>query len=120
MSTPTRVSTRTFVLVGAAVALLLAGVVSYYASSAPDGLNKVAADQGISAEEEQHSLDDSPFAGYGTEGVDGARLSGGVAGVVGVVVTFLVVGGLAVVVRRRGGEITDEADRASEDTGRRR
>ena len=95
-----RLSTRTVLIVGAVVALLLAGVVSYYASSAPDGLNRVANDQGISKNEKQHDLDDSPLAGYGTEGVDNERLSGGLAGVAGVAVTFAIVGGLVLAVRR--------------------
>jgi cobalt/nickel transport system permease protein len=95
-----RVSTRTVLIVGAVVALILAGIVSYYASSAPDGLNKVANDQGISKKEKAHKLDDSLFAGYGTEGVDNQRLSGAVAGVAGVAVTFAIVGGLVLAVRR--------------------
>ena len=102
--------TRTVLIVGALLALLLAGVVSHYASSAPDGLNKVANDQGISAQEKQHQLDDSPFAGYGTKGVDDGRLSGGLAGVAGVGVTFLIVGGLVLAVRR--GRRTDGTDPA--------
>ena len=57
-----RFSTRTVVVVGALVALLLAGVVSYYASSSPDGLNKVATDQGLGEKEKDHQLDDSPLA----------------------------------------------------------
>ena len=103
-----RISTRTVVIVGAVVALLLAGVVSYYASSAPDGLNKVANDQGISKNEKQHDLDGSPLSGYGTEGVDNERLSGGLAGVAGVAVTFAIVGGLVLAVRRSKREETSE------------
>jgi hypothetical protein len=103
-----RISTRTVLIVGAVVALLLAGVVSYYASSAPDGLNKVAADQGITKNEKRHHLDDSPLAGYGIDGVDNARLSGGLAGVAGVAVTFAIVGGLVLAVRRGRREETSE------------
>lgn len=92
--------TTVFVLVGLAVALLLAGVVSYYASSSPDGLNKVAADQGLDANAKTHPLSDSPLAGYG-KGADNSRLSVGVAGVVGVAVTFAFAGGMFLLVRRR-------------------
>ena len=91
---------RAILLAGLLVALLLAGGVSYYASGSPDGLNKVAAQTGIDKSQEDHSLADSPFAGYETSGVDQGRLSGGLAGVVGVAVTFLVVGGLVLAVRR--------------------
>jgi cobalt/nickel transport system permease protein len=103
------VSRRALVLVGLLVALVLAGGVSYWASSAPDGLNKVAADQGFDKGAEDHRLDDSPLAGYETDGVGDSRLSGGLAGVVGVAVTFLIVGGLVWGVRRRHAS-TDAAD----------
>ena len=94
-------SRRALVLVGLLVALVLAGGVSYWASSAPDGLNKVASDEGFDKGAKDHRLDDSPFAGYETSGVGDGRLSGGLAGVVGVGVTFLLVGGLVWGVRRR-------------------
>ena len=96
-------STRITLVVGLLVALVLAGVVSYYASSDPDGLNKVAADKGLDQKEKAHNLDDSPLAGYATDGVHDDRLSGGLAGVVGVVVTFAIGGTIAFAVRRRGG-----------------
>lgn len=93
---------RWFLLSGLVVALLLAAVVSFYASSSPDGLEKVAADKGIDAKEEPHALSDSPFADYGTKGVDDERLSGGLAGLAGVGITFVVGGAVFLAVRRRG------------------
>ena len=93
--------TRTFVLVGVAVALLLAGVVSFYASADPDGLNRVAEDQGISGTEAESPAADGPLAGYETDGVDDRRLSGGVAGAVGTLLVLVVAGGLTLVIRRR-------------------
>jgi len=108
-------SRRALLLVGLLVALVLAGGVSYYASGDPDGLNKVATDEGIDKGAKAHDLDDGLFAGYETGGVDNGRLSGGIAGVVGVVVTFLLVGGLAVVVarRNRGSEETSSGQDAT-------
>ncbi|MFV2173463.1 PDGLE domain-containing protein [Actinomadura sp. LOL_016] len=84
------------------VSLILAGIVSYYASSSPDGLEKVAADEGMAAKEEEHGLAGSPLGDYGVEGVGNARLSGGLAGVAGVAVVLLVGGGLFWTIRRRG------------------
>ena len=69
---------------GLAVAMLIAGVASYYASSHPDGLNYVAEKTGFIDAETAHASSDSPFAGYSTKGVDDDRLSGGLAGAVGV------------------------------------
>jgi cobalt/nickel transport system permease protein len=93
--------TTWFLLAGLAVALLLAGVVSFYASSAPDGLEKVADDHGLDAGATASHTDGSPLAGYSVAGVSNERLSVGVAGVVGVAVTFAIAGGLFLAVRRR-------------------
>jgi cobalt/nickel transport protein len=90
-----------FLLAGMLVALLLAGVASQYASRDPDGLTKVAQDQGFAKAEDESATADSPLAGYGTSGIESSRLSGGLAGVAGVAATFLLAGGLLWVVRRR-------------------
>lgn len=82
-------------------ALLMAGVVSFYASSDPDGLDRVSQDEGFSGTATEHSSSDSPLADYGVAGVEDDRLSGGVAGVVGTGVVLLVMGGVAYGVRRR-------------------
>lgn len=95
------IRTRSLVLVGLILALCLAGGVSYYASSHPDGLNRVAADTGFSGTEKSSPTQDSPLAGYSTKGVDDDRLSGGLAGVIGSLVVLGLAGGLTYVVRRR-------------------
>ena len=84
------------------VSLVLAGIVSYYASGNPDGLEKVAEDKGISAQEKDHSFKDSPLGDYGVKGIENGRLSGGLSGVIGVGLVLLVGGGLFWGVRRRG------------------
>lgn len=94
-------STRRLTLVGVLVALLLAGVVSLYASGSPDGLERVAEDQGFHETGEDSPTAESPLADYSVEGVDDPRLSGAVAGVVGTLVVLVVAGGLAFVLRRR-------------------
>lgn len=95
------ISTRALVVAGIVVALLIAGVASFYASSDPDGLAKVSEDKGFSNTEKQHDAADGPFAGYETKGVDDARLSGGAAGVVGSLVVLAVAGGVVLLIRRR-------------------
>ncbi|MFD6025770.1 energy-coupling factor ABC transporter permease [Streptomyces griseoluteus] len=96
-----RTSRRTLWITGLATSLVLAGFVSFYASANPDGLEKVAHDKGIDKKTEPHHSSDSPLADYGVKDVANARLSGGLAGVIGVGVT--VVAGSAVfwAVRRR-------------------
>ena len=103
MSTPRpRVSTRRLLVVGILVCLVLAGLVSYYASSHPDGLMSVASQKGFLDSAGSHASGGSPFAGYATKGVANARLSRGLAGLVGATIVFVLAGGPFLVVRRRG------------------
>jgi cobalt/nickel transport protein len=102
MSTPRpRSSNRRFFAVALLVSLLVAGVASYYASAHPDGLEYVAEQTGFLGSAEDPATADSPLADYRTDGIDDARLSGGVAGVVGVVVMLVLSTGLFWAVRRR-------------------
>ncbi|MFF1419217.1 energy-coupling factor ABC transporter permease [Streptomyces sp. NPDC058280] len=94
-------STRRVWATGLVTALVLAGFVSFYASASPDGLEKVAADQGIDKKTEEHHTADSPLADYGVKDVSNARLAGGVAGVIGVGATVAVGSGVFWAVRRR-------------------
>ncbi|MDT0487852.1 MULTISPECIES: energy-coupling factor ABC transporter permease [Streptomyces] len=88
-------------ITGLVTSVVLAGFVSFYASADPDGLEKVAADKGIDAKTEKHATADSPLADYGVKDVEDARLSGGLAGVIGVGVTVVAGSTVFWVVRRR-------------------
>jgi cobalt/nickel transport protein len=96
-----RVPTRVLLVTGLLVALLLAGVVSFYASGSPDGLERVAEDKGFLDRAEEHAAAEGPLADYRAEGVENDRVAGGVAGVTGALVVLLVTGGLTYAVRRR-------------------
>jgi cobalt/nickel transport protein len=92
---------RAFLVPALVVTLLVAGVGSYYASAHPDGLEYVAEQTGFLDSAEESETAEGPLADYRTKGVDDERLSGGLAGVAGVLVVLLVMGGLAFAVRRR-------------------
>jgi hypothetical protein len=77
-----------FVVGGLLVAIGLAMLVSGFASSSPDGLNKVAEDHGIAANAKQHLFENGPLAGYAVKGVGDERLSTALSGLIGVLVTF--------------------------------
>lgn len=96
-----RVSTRGLLISGLLVALLVAGVVSFYASSSPDGLERVAEDQGFIGQAEEHPARESPLADYAARGVDDERAAGGLAGVAGTIVVLGLGSGLFLVLRRR-------------------
>lgn len=113
---PAHRSTRGLWATGLVTALVLAGVVSFYASANPDGLEKVATDQGIDKEAKEHAAKDSPLADYGVKDVSNARLSGGLAGVIGVGATLVAGSGAFYVVsrRRRTKDETDAGTRTDE------
>lgn len=93
--------TTGFVLAGLLVALLLAGVGSWYASASPDGLESAAARSGFADTARDSAAADSPLADYGLAGVPDERLSGGLAGIIGVLVVLALAGGLTLLLRRR-------------------
>ena len=73
-----------------AAALVLAAVVSFYASSSPDGLEKVAGEIGFLDTAKDHANSDFKLADYGVAGVENERFSVGLAGTIGVVTTGVV------------------------------
>lgn len=90
---------RSFWLATVAVALVCAGVVSGFASAAPDGLESVAERLGFA--ERAHEGASFGLAGYEVPGLDG-RLSGGLAGVIGTLVVLALVTAITWRLRRRG------------------
>jgi len=89
-----RVGMRPF-LIGSIVAAVVVGVViSQFAASSPDGLERVAIDKGFAEVATDHALDSSLFSDYATAGVSNEALSLAVAGVAGISVTLLVGGGV--------------------------
>ncbi|TDB74352.1 PDGLE domain-containing protein [Micromonospora sp. KC723] len=120
-----RTRTWGFVAVGLLVALLLAGVVSNYASSHPDGLDSallkgctVDAEGEITGgscpaqREKEHEVG-GPLADYGVAGIDNEFLSTALSGVLGVLLTFVVGAGVFWLLRRRGPAGPDDADEAA-------
>lgn len=111
---------RAFLIAGLLVTLLIAGVASYYASSNPDGLEYVAGKTGFLDSADDPVETGSPFADYATDGVDDERLSGGIAGVSGVLLTLVIGGAIFWLLRRRDaaaadGTVEDTADAAATD-----
>jgi cobalt/nickel transport system permease protein len=95
-----------FVAGGLIVTVALAFFVSPLASSSPDGLERVSIDEGFADTAEEHALADAPLADYGVEGVQDEGLATGLAGVIGVAITFgagMILFGLLRVRRARRG-----------------
>ena len=93
-------STRRLVSAGLVLSLLVAGVLSLVASSHPDGLEFVAGALGFDGSAQESCTASSPLADYAVRGVDGG-LSGGLAGILGVLIVATLSFGLFFALRRR-------------------
>ncbi len=91
-----------FVLAALLASLLVAGFGSFYASTHPDGLERVAEQTGFSDRARDSVAEDGPLAGYETKGVENERVSRAVAGVAGALLVLGLSGGLFLILRRRG------------------
>ncbi|ANE81173.1 hypothetical protein A7U43_19460 [Mycobacterium adipatum] len=104
---------KTFWIGFLVIIVLIAGGVSYLASSSPDGLDsatlqgcevsevdgtEVLTGSCIAQHADDHALAASPLADYAIVGKDG---TGGLAGVIGVIVTLAIAGGLFWLIARR-------------------
>jgi cobalt/nickel transport protein len=79
-----------FLFAGLFLSLAVAGFLSYYASSDPDGLEKVAEEKGFLDTAKDSVNAGTPLADYGITGLDNERLSVGLSGAIGVLVTLIV------------------------------
>jgi hypothetical protein len=90
---------RRFTVLALAVAIGLGTAASPFASSSPDGLERVAADEGFLARGEPGR---GPVPDYAAPGVDDARVATGLAGFGGTLLVFGLATGAGAAVRRRG------------------
>jgi hypothetical protein len=91
-NTTMKISNTTFLIAGLLIAIFLAVFVSPFASKAPDGLEKVASEQGFSELAEKDgvtSWEYSPAADYKIPGINNTFFSRGLAGLLGTGILFL-------------------------------
>jgi hypothetical protein len=82
-----------FIFAGLGVSALVAGGLSLFASSDPDGLEKVAEDLGFIGTGQDSVVAGSPLADYGIAGID-ATWASTVSGVTGILASAIVGYGL--------------------------
>jgi PDGLE domain len=93
---------KLFTFLALAVAIGLATAASPFASSSPDGLEKVATDEAFIEQSTLHpAQEDSPAPDYAFPGVEDARVATGLAGFAGTLIVFGLGYGAARVARRR-------------------
>jgi len=92
---------RLFTVLALAVAIGLAAGVSPYASSSPDGLEKVADDKAFLDQGRLHAVQErSPVPDYAFPGVTDPRVATGLAGFAGTLLVFGLGYGVVLVTRR--------------------
>ena len=89
---------KLFTIIALAVAIGLATAASPFASTSPDGLNRVADDHAFS---DTGKTQTGPIEGYAFPGVHNERLAKGLAGFTGTVLVFALGFGLVKIARRR-------------------
>jgi PDGLE domain len=95
---------RWFTVLALAVAVALGTALSPFASSSPDGLEKVAEEQGfLDAGRLAPVQEEAPVPDYAFPGIDDPRLATAAAGFVGTIGVFMLGAGVIAVVRRRPG-----------------
>ena len=92
---------KKIVIIGLFVALILAIFVSPFASSWPDGLEKVAEDKGFIHLSETQPIIPSPIPDYAWPGINNERLATSIAGLVGTVIIFALGLGLGYLLKRK-------------------
>jgi cobalt/nickel transport protein len=125
---PRRKSLYIFILAGLALSVALALIVSPFASSSPDGLERVAEDKGFleKAEETEPAWDKAPIPDYAFPGLtekvtvedvetgkvveeeEPTKLATALAGLIGTVAIFLIGWGLALLLKLGKKEGTEE------------
>jgi len=94
-----------WIWIGLAVALAVGALLSLAASAAPDGLERVAEDQGFLKKAVEDPLLRSPLSGYLFPGIANPRLAAGLSGFFGTLALFALgcgVGWALRLGRRRG------------------
>jgi cobalt/nickel transport protein len=81
------------------LAVVLAVFISPFASSFPDGLEKVAEDYGFI--EQGEDIVQSPLPDYAVPGIANEKLATALAGIVGTLLTLAVVYGIATILKNR-------------------
>ncbi len=96
-----RLSSSAFVVGSLTLALIVAVLISGFASPSPDGLEHVARTVGFEHTAQAHPLGGGPFADYTVAALQSPAQSQVLVGVAGCAATFIAAWLLSLVVRRR-------------------
>ncbi len=88
------------IIFGLVIALICAGIISLFASSFPDGLEKVAEKLGFLEKGEGEPVLKSPIPDYALPGIKNEKLATSIAGIIGTLLVFAVSYGTAEIIRQ--------------------
>ncbi|MDA8234405.1 MAG: PDGLE domain-containing protein [Clostridia bacterium] len=94
---------------GLGIALLVAALFSPLASSNPDGLERVAEDQGFLHEGEGKPVINSPIPDYMIPGIKNESLATAAAGIAGTALTFGIMCGLGKLAKRQSSVVNQSS-----------
>jgi len=89
---------KKIIIIGLFIAIIIAAFISPFASSHPDGLEKVAEDKKFITKAEEKFK--APVPDYTMPGIKNKTIAGSVAGVLGVVLVFALAYGLGLSVKK--------------------
>lgn len=88
-------------IAGLVIAISMACALSLFASSEPDGLERVAEDQGFAEKAEGQEAMHSPMPDYAIPGIENEALATSLAGLVGVFIIIGITLGWGTILKRR-------------------
>ena len=88
-------------ITGLVIAIFMACVLSLFASPEPDGLERVAEDQGFAEKAAGQEVVHSPMADYVVPGIDNPQLAAALAGLVGVLIIIGLTYGWTVILKKK-------------------
>lgn len=88
------------IIFGLILSLICAGLISLFASSLPDGLEKVAEDLGFLEKGKGKPILKSPIPDYVLPGIKNEKLATSIAGIIGTLLVFAVGYGAAKIIQQ--------------------
>jgi len=82
------------------VSFVMAAVISLFASSSPDGLERVAENLGFIEHGEGHEVMESPMPDYAIPGIENETVAASLAGLSGTLIMFLMVYGVGSLLKK--------------------
>lgn len=95
-----KISNKTFIIISAIICIIIAALFSHFASSSPDGLEKVA--EKLSFEQRAgEAIVKSAMPDYVVPQIQNEKVSASTAGAVGTIITFVLAFGAAFFLRKK-------------------